>query len=107
MDYWQGVWDEVRPRFVTFRLRVGNIRLSWAFPLWAPEESLVFAAKASPLALSLFRRWRRNPPGPPEPVLPVLRPLLSEDGKHLLRLPSGEPFLSIRTKDSEIDIGQF
>ena len=100
--------DDLRPRLLTFRLRVKGLHLRWAIPLWAVEEIVLFALKLAPLLPVLARYARRNPsPDFGEfDVAGFLVGLLSEEGRNTLRLPPDKAFVVVETRDALIEIGQ-
>lgn len=106
--------DELRPRFVTFRLVTSDVRFTWGVPLWALEETASLLLRLLPLlprltplfprrAQQVLNAWSGTHS---ETVGTVLEALLSEPWNGLLRLPPGEPFVSIETGDVFIEIRQ-
>lgn len=110
---WRSYLSELRPRFVTFRLVTGNVRLYWGVPLWALEQTVSLALRLLPLLPHLtpllpararphLARWR----GSQGALVGVLELLLSEPWHDLLRLPPGEPFVSVETDEVFLEIRQ-
>ena len=106
--------EELRPRFVTLRLTTGKIRIWWGMPLWAFEEVLSFGLRLLPLlphltpllptrARAALGAWQTSNT---EGLTAAVTTLLSERGRDLLRLPRGEPFVSIDTGEVSIEIRQ-
>ncbi|MDQ3458098.1 MAG: hypothetical protein M3498_02150 [Deinococcota bacterium] len=96
---------EARPRLLYLRLEAGRFRLRWVMPLWVLEELLLFALRLMTL-LVWSNRYLKVLPAisapyqlSPEQVLAGLTP-----GRELLRLPSGEPYLSLKTTDFTLEL---
>ncbi len=123
--WWARFWDDVRPRLLWLRLDADRVRLRWAAPVWALEESLralvlvgpwfLWIARHLPLPLRTkasgrFRRGRfhldldlAGEPGPPP--WHTARALLEGAGDGMLRLPAGVPFVHIEAgRDVRIEI---
>lgn len=109
--------EELRPRFVIFRLITPTLRIGWAVPLWALEQTVSLALRLLPLlpalAPLLSPRARQalgarvgTTAWTGETTLRALELLLSEPWHDLLRLPRGEPFISIETSDVLIEFRQ-
>jgi hypothetical protein len=111
---WRSYLSELRPRYLTFRLVTGNVRLVWGVPLWALEQTTSLLLRLLPLlphlAPLLPGRARRAlsgwDAGSQSALVAALELLLSEPWHDLLRLPSGEPFVSIETDDVVLEIRQ-
>lgn len=107
--------DDLRPRFVTLRIRANNVRLWWGMPLWPLEEMLGFALRLAPLLPWLAPRLpekvrRALPPasegaGGPD-AWDVLEALFGQTPRDMLRLPPGEVFVSVETDQADIEIRQ-
>lgn len=95
-------WEEVQPRFLYVRLETDMVRIRWAFPLWALEESLALALALAPL---LALKSKREPARLRLLIPPLLSALFTPREK-LLRLPAGEAFIAIQTPGVFIRIGQ-
>ncbi len=108
--------DELRPRFLTFKLQTPTINVRWGMPLWVVEEIVGFALRLAYLAAyvlpylpeSTRRRWadRVVVPETLQTPLLLLEELFSNRGHELLKLPPGEVFVSIQTVGTTIEIGQ-
>lgn len=116
--------DELRPRFVLVRVRARRVRVAWPVPLGPLEELAAFALGAASLAMALGARlplpsrWTRTgsgaldlrPAGRDADVATVralvarLDDLAGGALRDVLRLPSGEPYLSVRSGDTAIDL---
>lgn len=112
---WRDYLEELRPRFVGFRLVTGKVRIVWGVPLWALEETVSLLLRLLPLlphlAPLLPGRARRVVSawsgGASETLVPALEALLSQPWHDLLRLPSGEPLVSVETDEVFIEIRQY
>lgn len=112
----------LRPRIVVVRVRVRDVRIVWAVPLWAIEETVAFALGALDL---LAVAWPRLPEGLRTRLSRlegVVRPAGSAGGlrdllgvvdelaggraRDILRLPSGVPFVSVTTGEAHVEITQ-
>lgn len=126
-------FDEVRPRIVVLRVHTAGANIVWGVPLWAAEEVAAFLLGAAALlkaGLPLApRAWRRRLStgvtvagrelrfGSEEPsesaaasLLEVCRTIDSLAGgslRDLLRLPSGEPYVRVRTGDTHVEIAAY
>ena len=111
---WRSYLEELRPRFVIFRLATGRVRIFWGVPLWALEQTVSLALRLLPLLPHLtpllparvrpqLARWGG---GSQSALIAALELLLSEPWHDLLRLPPGEPFVSIETDDVFLEIRQ-
>jgi hypothetical protein len=111
---WRSYLSELRPRFLTFRLVTGNVRIAWGVPLWALEQAASLLLRSLPLlphlAPLLPGRARRAlagwDAGSQSALIAALDLLLSEPWHDLLRLPPGEPFVSVETDDVFLEIRQ-
>lgn len=123
---------ELRPRFLTLRVRAGRVRFGWLVPSWALEEPLRFALRIAQLALALAPDALRRaldrvgvdadlaggpggtPGGPasgagrgaPPRWWPAFDELFSERGRDLLALPDGVPLLDVAAGDAHIVIAE-
>lgn len=113
--WWRAYWDDVRPRLLWLRIDADRVRLRWAVPVWAVEESLRALLLGGPWVLWFLRhlplplRWRTRrsfrrgrfdldldlagPPG--RAPWAAGRALLEGAGEGMLRLPAGEPFVRV------------
>lgn len=99
--------DELRPRFVYLRLKTPGFKLRWAIPHPVVEEIAALALKLGPTLLWLARRRRRGRATHIWPLLPALTiAMLAHDGRGILRIPSGDVFVSVKTDEVDIEIGQ-
>lgn len=115
---------ELRPRFLTLRVRAGRVRFGWLVPSWALEEPLRFGLRIAGLAVAVA-------PGPLRRALartgldarhvddrlgddreatprwwPAVDELFSERGRDLLALPEGVPLLDVAAGDAHIVIAE-
>lgn len=109
----QDYLEALRPRLVVFSLATPQLRLVWWMPLWALEQSASLLLRLLPLlphlAPLLGREVGEMPGGSGGEAGSwdsVLASLLSEPWHDLLRLPPGEPFISIETADVRLEIRQ-
>lgn len=123
--WWRGYWDDVRPRLLWLRIDADKVRLRWAVPVWALEESLRAVLLVGPWALWVARhlplplRWKTRREfrrgrfhldldlsGPPGPApWTAGRALLEGAGEGMLRLPTGVPFVHVEAgRDVRIEI---
>jgi hypothetical protein len=120
--------QELRPRFLTLRIRAGRVRFGWLVPSWALEEPLRFGLRIGALALAcapdaLGRALDRlgvdvarigGPVGAAAGAdrgatprwWPALDELFSERGRDLLALPDGVPLLDVAAGDAHIVIAE-
>lgn len=117
--------DELRPRLVVVRVRARGRHIVWAVPLWPFEQLLALVlglALLAPSALQLLPERARSRLrgvvgesvgdgvasmlGHAEPgtLLESLSLIAAGGLGDALRLPPGEPYLSVRTPDVDFDI---
>jgi hypothetical protein len=124
--WWERYWQDVRPRLVLVRIKVERIDIRWGVPLWALEESLRFVLLTLPWVAYGWRwlppRWRSELARPERRARIAIEPtttppwssfvaLLEGYGDGMLRLESGEPFVSVEAGDGGkrvfVEITQF
>jgi len=109
--------DELRPRFVLVRVRADRVRFDWAVPLSPFEEILTFVLGAAMLlpwlAPMMPERARAALPalttgaGKPTPSHDLIEHFDALAGgalRDLLRIPNGEPYVSVRAAGATIDV---